>query len=88
MSNCSNEKICPGGNCVGCNNGQTWCDDPRCHPYCPGEACFMHEEHDPVANIVITVIFFCLAALLVVLWLYLGPSYIEIYYIEKRTAKR
>lgn len=29
---------CTGGasNAPGCRHGQTWCKDPRCHPFCPG----------------------------------------------------
>lgn len=87
MSNCSNEKFCPGGNCVGCNNGQVWCDDPRCHPYCPGTECFMHREHDPIANIVMVVIFICLVTILAILWFYLGPTFLKFYYIKKESKK-
>jgi hypothetical protein len=26
--------VCPGGNCIGCSNGQLNCNDPRCYPNC------------------------------------------------------
>ena len=35
MSNiCSDNIQCPNGNCVGCRNGQLYCNDPRCYPNC------------------------------------------------------
>ncbi len=34
MSICSDPILCPGGNCVGCKNGQLYCNDPRCFPNC------------------------------------------------------
>lgn len=36
MTYCTNPRICPDGNCMGCKNGAPWCTDPRCYPYCRG----------------------------------------------------
>jgi hypothetical protein len=33
---CGNPKLCPGGNCIGCKDGQLWCQDPKCTGQCPG----------------------------------------------------
>jgi len=33
-TNPCNSENCPGGNCVGCLNGQINCMDPRCYPNC------------------------------------------------------
>lgn len=34
MDRCSNI-LCENGNCIGCKNGQLYCQDPRCFPNCP-----------------------------------------------------
>ena len=36
MSNrCIASASCVNGNCVGCKNGNLYCNDPRCYPNCP-----------------------------------------------------
>jgi hypothetical protein len=37
---------CKDGNCVGCKNGEVWCNDPRCHPYC--RECHLTQNSDTV----------------------------------------
>lgn len=75
MSNlnlCKNELICPNGDCVGCKDGEVWCQDPRCQPYCP--RCQMLPDHDYNANITIAIVLMCLIAILFVVWFAYGPS--------------
>lgn len=69
---CKNEKICPGGNCIGCKNGEIWCQDPKCQPYCP--QCLKHPDSDYNANIVIAIILMCLISILFIVWFAYGPS--------------
>jgi len=40
------ESSCPDGNCQGCRNGQIWCHDPSCEPYCRG--CQPPNNHERV----------------------------------------
>ena len=76
MSNvCSDQLTCSGGNCIGCRNGQTWCQDPRCSPYCA--YCAIPKDHDFNANIVMTVILVSLTAILFIVWFVYGPQLFE-----------
>lgn len=77
MSHCSDPVTCPGGNCIGCKNGEVDCQDPRCAPYCPESQCTFPENHDENANIVITVILLCLIAILFIYWFMYGPQLFE-----------
>lgn len=79
MTDCSDTAQCPNGNCIGCKDGQTWCGDPRCAPYCPGEICVMDGEHDNAINIVIIVILLCLITILIIVWFFYGPSFFRQY---------
>ena len=36
MDGICQSNTCHQGNCPGCKDGQIWCDDPRCSPYCIG----------------------------------------------------
>jgi hypothetical protein len=76
-SYCSDPVICPNGNCEGCKDGETWCQDPRCAPYCPGGLCAIPDDHDFNANMVVIVILFCLIAILFIVWFVYGPQLIE-----------
>lgn len=75
MSICNNNVICPDGNCMGCKNGNSWCKDPKCYPYCPG--CSMPEEIDFNGNMVLIVILVCLIAILFIVWFVYGPVLFE-----------
>lgn len=75
MNFCSDEKRCPQGNCIGCKNGQLWCRDPRCSPYCPEAACIMDVEHRNVVNLTMTLILSCLVVILFIIWVFYGPSF-------------
>ena len=75
MSNsCSDPVSCLNGNCIGCKNGQVWCQDPRCAPYCPGNGCQIADDHDFNANMVVIVILICLLAILFIVWFVYGPQ--------------
>lgn len=71
---CTDPVICPGGNCVGCLNGQIWCQDPRCAPFCPGSVCKYPHDHDFNANMMMTVIIISLVAILFIVWFIYGPQ--------------
>jgi uncharacterized protein (DUF983 family) len=71
MSGCSSSK-CTKGFCPGCKNGQTWCDDPRCHPYC--ETCHIQSDNDYNAGMVIIILIICLFAILFIVWFVYGPQ--------------
>ena len=66
---------CSNGNCVGCRNGQIWCQDPRCAPYCSG--CAIPNDHDFNLNMVVIIILFCLLAILFIVWFVYGPQLFE-----------
>ena len=74
---CADPSCCIDGNCIGCQNGKIWCQDPRCFPYCPGDNCNYPEEHDFAVNILMTVIVMILLAILFVIWFAYGPSLFE-----------
>jgi len=58
---------CPNGNCIGCRNGNLWCQDPRCAPNCPG----CQSNVNTWSNIVIIfVIIIGLILIGLVIWLY------------------
>lgn len=56
--------FCPGGNCAGCKDGQIWCQDPRCDPYCPG--CIVPDNYDRFVNTVLLIFLVCFIVLLVI----------------------
>lgn len=73
-ANC-NPDVCPDGNCIGCQNGQTWCQDPRCDPYCPN--CPIPDDYDFVVNMVMIIIILCLfMAIFIIIFIY-GPPMIH-----------
>lgn len=76
MSNPCNEPVC-GGNCPGCKDGQRWCQDPRCSPYCAGEQCIFPSDFDFNGNIIVITIVLSLLAILFILWFIYGPQYFE-----------
>ena len=58
---CADTLNCPGGNCVGCRNGQIYCEDPRCYPNCEG----CNTTTSSGNWIIITIILILLGALLI-----------------------
>lgn len=82
MSDCADPLTCPGGNCVGCRNGQVWCQDPRCQPYCGG--CAIPSTFDFNANMTIIVILLCLITIFFIVWFVYGPQLFEEHNDHKR----
>lgn len=77
MSHCEDPVTCPGGNCIGCKNGQIDCQDVRCAPYCPEKVCALPKSHDENFNIVVTIILLCLMTILFIYWFAYGPGMVE-----------
>lgn len=67
--------ICPGGNCPGCQEGEIWCQDPRCFPNCPGDVCMIPEDYNFTTNVVIACIIVCLFVILFIVWFAYGPKF-------------
>lgn len=65
MNNCDKD-ICPGGNCIGCENYTTWCQDPRCVPYCSG--CEPPQDYNVIVNILFVVLIIILSVIIFVYW--------------------
>lgn len=77
MSNpCSDPVTCLNLNCIGCLDGEIFCQDPRCAPYCPGgsnNVCAIQDDHDFNSNMVMIVIIMSLVAILFIVWFIYGP---------------
>lgn len=63
---------CPDGNCVGCRDGEKWCGDPSCAPYCRG--CRLTGNVELMGNITTAVILVVLVAALFIVWFVYGPA--------------
>ena len=74
MSSCQSP-TCQNGNCEGCKNGKTWCNDPRCFPYC--RDCQLPKNHETNANIVVWLLFSLLGAIFIILLVGYGPRFVE-----------
>jgi hypothetical protein len=72
---CSDPVTCPNGECSGCKNGQVWCQDPRCQPYCPN--CNITRNHEFNVNMTVIIILICLIALLFIVWFIYGPQFFQ-----------
>lgn len=72
MNHCGDTVTCPGGNCVGCADGETWCHDPRCAPHC--RDCKLPPHHDTLANFVFAFLVGSLVLLLIIVWFAWGPT--------------
>lgn len=86
MTDCANPVVCLDGNCPGCKNGSTWCQDPRCAPYCFGGGCRIDDEHDFSGGSVIFIIILCLMTILFIVWMSYGPLFVE-YHNDHKRAK-
>lgn len=73
MSHCEDPVTCPEGNCPGCKNGQLFCSDPRCSPYCP--QCPVDDSHHQAGNLTFLLIILGLASVLAIFWFAYGPSF-------------
>lgn len=65
-NNCADPVTCPDGNCVGCQNGAVWCQDPRCDPYCAN--CAPPPDHELATSLTIAVIILLLVAIIIIIW--------------------
>lgn len=74
--NCQDQMFCPTGNCPGCKNGEPWCNDPRCEPYC--ESCYMLDNYDYISGLVVMFISLGLLFLAGIVFVFYGPKIIEI----------
>lgn len=75
MTDLCNSITCPDGNCEGCRDGQKWCQDPRCDPYCGN--CTKMQDDEYIGGLVTLIIVACLmVAFIIMLFLY-GPSMIH-----------
>lgn len=74
MGKLCERESCFEGNCPGCKDGQRWCQDPRCEPYCVG--CQPPKQNFEVVNILFaTFLFVLLLGVLISLFFY-GPKFI------------
>lgn len=67
MSYNCNDSFCKDGNCPGCKDGVTWCEDPACAPYCSSNCIRSGEDK---AFMIIAVIFFLIFGLIVMICYY------------------
>lgn len=74
---CNDPVSCINGNCVGCMNGVTWCQDPRCAPNCPDNICHIQSDTDTNGNYVVILILISLITILFIVWFVYGPQLLE-----------
>lgn len=72
---CSDQICQNGGYCPGCKDGQIWCQDPQCAPYCQG--CNISQYHEFAVNMTVIIILICLIVILFIIWFIYGPSFFE-----------
>jgi hypothetical protein len=72
---CQNPNFCPEGNCEGCKNGQIWCQDPRCAPYCSD--CQVPIQYDNFVTSVTFSIIFLILLLAFIIFVFFGPKIIN-----------
>src|SRR5437016_14567266 len=67
--------ICVGNpNTEGCLNGNLYCNDPRCFPYCRG--CAPEKESETIGAIVVWSIILTLFLLFIILVIAYGPRFV------------
>jgi len=81
---CSDPVTCPGGNCIGCQNGEVNCADTRCSPNCPG--CEMNDDTEAIGNIVVIIILIALTAILFIVWFTYAPAFFRPHSDHKRAG--
>jgi len=67
---CNNPTTCPDGNCIGCKNGQVWCQDPRCDPQCTD--CVFDREADNFGYLTFFIIITVFALIIVTIVVTMG----------------
>lgn len=78
MSSC--DINCTNGNCIGCKNGETWCGDPRCYPYCTD--CLPNEGNHRLEIVVFVLLLVSFVLLLLGLY-YLYGNYRVYKFVRK-----
>lgn len=74
MVNLCQKTTCYQGNCPGCKNGEKWCDDPKCTPYCT--SCQPPISNDSVVNVLFaTILIILLLGVFLSMFLY-GPRFV------------
>ena len=68
------EITCENGNCVGCKNGQLWCDDPQCDPFCRG--CEPPSDYETVTNMMLMIITIVFLVIIFMLLYFHGPRFV------------
>lgn len=74
-------EICPNGNCPGCKDGNLYCSDIRCSPYCAG--CKIDENDNYNSTVFILSIMICLIVLAFIIFMFFTPK--MIYYDVRET---
>jgi len=75
MSNRCSEFPCTTINCEGCKDGELWCEDPQCVPYCRG--CELPAGHDKMANFVFLILIILITCIVIALMVFYGPRYVQ-----------
>ena len=76
---CQDSVACPGGNCIGCRNGQVWCQDPRCQGYCPN--CNTSQEYNDITtHYTFAILIMVFLLILFAVWICYGNS-MTYYYV-------
>jgi len=70
------KSLCKNGKCVGCKEGEAWCDDPECFPFCRG--CEFSKSHEETGNWAIAIILVLLIVLFLILMISYGPNFIQL----------
>lgn len=74
-THCQDKTFCPDGNCTGCKDGNKWCKDPRCDPYC--QDCEAPKELDLAITVTIWIIIFILVTITIAIIALYGPTLVE-----------
>lgn len=74
---CQDPVSCPDGNCIGCRNGQLWCQDPRCVGLCTD--CGYDEDRDRFGYVVFFLIIVSLVLVVVIICLTYGHQMVYYY---------
>jgi hypothetical protein len=75
---CQDSPACPGGNCVGCQNGQIWCQDPRCIGYCTN--CVPDLTRERLGFVVFIIVIMALLLIIFIVWITYGHQ-VAYYYV-------
>jgi len=63
--------FCTNGNCPGCKDGNKWCYDPRCAPFCP--RCYISEDKPTDHAVGVALISILAVGIALILFILYGP---------------